>query len=147
MDRFWDKVSKGPRPKGCWEWTASTGTKGYGSFWYEFKTRGAHCVSWLLTGKDIPEGLYVLHHCDNRKCVNPEHLYVGTPQDNTDDMLERGRHVACPGEANGYSKLTADQVRYIRYSSATQQNLADVLNVSRPLISMIKSRRIWKNVI
>lgn len=78
---------------GCWLWTASLrhGT-GYGQMHYlrNFKPELAHRISWMLHRGPIPPEMYVLHQCDVRCCVNPEHLYIGTPQDNIDDMVRRG---------------------------------------------------------
>ena len=91
-DRFWAKVEK---TDGCWLWTgAISGGTGYGGFAWELKPHlqtGAHRASWLLHNGEIPEGLWVLHHCDNRRCVRPDHLFLGTAKDNHTDMLVKGR--------------------------------------------------------
>jgi hypothetical protein len=95
LDRFWSKVQK---TETCWLWTASKRHKGYGAFCYErngIKVQGrAHRFSWELHFGEIPEGLFVLHRCDNPACVRPDHLFLGTNQDNVDDMMAKGRHVA-----------------------------------------------------
>lgn len=88
MDRFWNKVKK---TDNCWFWTAGTFDDGYGKFKFEKKNRKAHRISWLLTNGDIPEGMLVCHHCDNPLCVKPSHLFLGTPKDNTQDMIKKGR--------------------------------------------------------
>lgn len=99
VTRFWSKVD---RPvDGCWEWKAGKFRYGYGAFSLKEKLLKAHRVSYELAYGPIPEGMYVCHHCDNPPCVNPTHLFIGTPQDNMTDKIRKGRLVACPGERNG----------------------------------------------
>lgn len=87
-DRFWSKVNKTPF---CWEWTASL-SHGYGQFMMpNRKLNRAHRVAWILVFGSIPLGLHVLHKCDNRKCVNPNHLFLGTNQDNIIDRVSKNR--------------------------------------------------------
>ena len=99
MKRFWDKVNKdGPLPDQdkypglgfCWEWTACITIDGYGSFNFEGQSQLAHRISWLITFGVYPEE-YVLHRCDNRLCVRPDHLFLGTNADNIQDMVNKGR--------------------------------------------------------
>ncbi|MGI4871493.1 MAG: HNH endonuclease signature motif containing protein [Janthinobacterium lividum] len=95
-DRFWEKVNKAPglgRDGDCWEWMAACHQGGYGQFRYYNDTL-AHRAAYQLTHGPILSDLWVLHNCDNRRCVNPAHLRLGTPQDNVNDMMERGRHYA-----------------------------------------------------
>ena len=86
--RFFSKVNK--QDDGCWTWTAGRTKKQYGKFSVDGKTKQAHRVSWTLHNGDIPGRLFVLHHCDNPPCVNPEHLYLGDHKQNMRDRLERG---------------------------------------------------------
>lgn len=85
--RFYDKVLVGD---GCWEWKASL-RDGYGQFKLQGRMTRSHCVAWRMWNGDIPPDKWVLHHCDNRKCVRIDHLYLGTPLDNARDASVRGR--------------------------------------------------------
>lgn len=117
---------------------------GYGQIHHKGKTAYAHRVAWELAHGEIPEGGYILHSCDNRRCVNHAHMRVGSFQDNMDDMTRRKRHAY--GERNGHAKLTEHQVRDIREAEGTHKHIAKLFGVTQPLVSMIKSRRIWSNV-
>ena len=119
-EAFWARVVKG---EGCWEWTGAhlyrrNGTRSYGSVaWEGTRQVGAHRVSYELTNGPIPDGLYVLHKCDNQGCVRPDHLYVGSHRDNTRDAIERRRMYT--GERTWNHKLTVEAVRAIRDAIAT----------------------------
>lgn len=107
--RFWDKVEKS---EGCWEWKASFVTGGYGYFRYAKKHGMAHRFSYMLHFGEIPEGKLVCHHCDNPRCVRPEHLFLGTIRDNT---VHAAEHALIPrGSDTTFAKLTEDQVTELK---------------------------------
>lgn len=103
-------------PSGCWEWTRYIRPAGYGMVGIpgQYRTIDAHRASWMVHRGPIPDGLFVCHTCDNRKCINPDHLWLGTHQDNIDDMVRKGRSPRSCGEASGMAKLTTEQVAEIR---------------------------------
>lgn len=134
VDRFLKRVR---RTDGCWFWIGGIRKDfGYGRTWYLGRTRGAHVVSYIIHKGPVPDGLFVLHQCDNPICVNPDHLYAGFQRENIRDQIERGRFVF--GERNGKASLTADQAAEIRgrYSSGaiSHASLASLYRVSRKTI-------------
>ena len=140
--RFADKVT--PHKSGCHHWTGSTMPNGYGQIHVRGQTAYAHRVAWELVNGQIPEGAFVLHACDNRHCVNPAHLRLGTFQDNMDDMTDKLRHAH--GPRNGHAKLTVDQVRLIRFMGGTHDEIAANFGISRASVSLIRAGRTWKYV-
>lgn len=143
--RFWSKVDK-RGPDECWEWTGTIGSRwGYGFLFSEGRSRPAHRVSWKLHNGPIPDGMFICHHCDNRPCVNPKHLFLGSAADNAADMAAKGRcrSRGVGGEASGNAKLTAEQVVAIRAELGPHAAIAKRYGVSRPSISNIKSGRTW----
>lgn len=87
-DKFWLKVKK---TESCWNWISSLNSRGYGVFYYNKTVSLSHRVSWKLKNGEIPEKLFVCHHCDNPKCINPSHLFLGTQVDNMKDCSRKGR--------------------------------------------------------
>lgn len=129
----------------CWYWIGDIDRDGYGKFRIEGKRKLAHRVSYQMHKGPIPEGLCVCHSCDERLCVNPDHLWLGTNADNTRDMVMKGRGAV--GERSGMSKLTKEQVRDIR---AKRENgwsyyrIAREFGVNRSTISSIFRGKTWR---
>jgi len=146
--RFWSKVNIALDSDSCWNWKASINRHGYGQFTQKSKVVKAHRVAWILTYGKIPDGLHVLHTCDNRACCNPKHLFLGTNKDNVDDREQKGRNKIMRGESNGNSKLTISQVEYIRARYAaggiSQQKLAEETGIDQTQVSNIIRRKVWK---
>ena len=144
-ERFWQKVKASD---GCWEWLGSKNPKGYGTIQRNgLGTNVASRVSWELHFGDIPDGLFVCHHCDNPGCTNPEHLFLGTNKDNQQDSKRKGRRSDQRGEKNGNSKLTYDQAKTIRHlyeaERRTNKELSEFFNTSTANVWMITTRRTW----
>ncbi len=118
---------------GCWIWLGARGANGYGVVSYNRKLISTHRASWLAHNGSLPADLCVLHTCDNRGCINPEHLFLGTYQDNHDDMHRKGR-----GNCRNGAKLTfkqADEIRYLlKEGSLSQYKIAQIYGVSRSAI-------------
>ena len=131
--RFWAKVDKS---EGCWEWTASLfSATGYGQFALtSTKPETAHRMAWVLTNGDITDGLFVLHKCDNRKCCNPDHLFLGTHQDNITDMCQKGRYVGPLGYRATLEQKKDRKVRMVKVWA-----VAKMEGYSRPLLQHFRS--------
>ena len=110
-ERFFDYVNKSD---GCWEWIGGKNDLGYGRFRVGYETRQAHRVSWVLHIGKIPRNLFVLHRCDNPSCVNPDHLFLGTAQHNSDDKFQKGRDRVHIGSEKRLSKLHENDIPTIR---------------------------------
>lgn len=146
IERFEAKFVK---EGGCWNWKASCAGKGYGQIKLPGERRQiyAHRLSWLIYRGEISDNRQVLHRCDNPKCVNPEHLFLGTCADNLQDMKQKGRHLY--GSRNSRAKLTEDDVKQIKRcldSGMTQTRIAKAFGVSQIEISRINTGRRWAHV-
>lgn len=160
-ENFWAKVNK---TESCWLWTGcrkkTRGEIGYGIFQISTKSFLSHRVSWCIKHGEIPKGMFVLHNCpggDNKACVNPDHLWLGTIQDNCLDMVKKGGHGSrtmpermCRGEGFKSSKMTEAKVLELRRSYAakegTHQMLADKFGISQSAVTLIVTGRRWRHV-
>jgi hypothetical protein len=139
-ERFFEKVSV--NENGCHEWTGCIMPNGYGQFHKDGKTAYAHRVAYELANGVAAD--FVLHKCDNRKCVNPGHLFSGTFDDNMADMVAKKRQAH--GEKNSHAKLNAEKVKAIRSEVGLHREIGAKYGVTASLVSMIRSGRIWRNV-
>jgi len=146
---FWLRFE--PGPGGCWLWKGAR-RHGYGAVNVDGFIMQSHRRAWELAFGPIPEGMLVLHHCDNRACGRPTHLFLGTQADNIADMDTKGRRVNAPhpGETNGSHKMTAQQVRDIRarYTGEKGQIMAlsKEYGLSFPAMRQIIRRLSWRSV-
>lgn len=151
---------------GCLEWLLSLSKDGYGKAKYKQKTYVAHRLAWIALNGDIPTNTLVCHTCDNPKCVNVGHLFLGTPQDNMDDKMSKGRYRGGPafwrsvrsttnsynhrvGSAHHNSKLTEKDVYFMRQqfrSGITNSALAALFDVSKVAVARIRRGSAWKHV-
>jgi transcriptional regulator with XRE-family HTH domain len=142
--RFWAKVSKGEE---CWEWRGTTHKDGYAQFMVAGAWYPAHRVSYTLALGPIPDGLLVCHKCDVRRCVRPDHFFLGTDADNARDKVEKGRQQR--GEAVHLAKLTeADVVkaRGMVAAGMSRTDVAGLLGVSREAVTFAVAGKHWKHV-
>ena len=149
VTRFEAKILKS---ESCWEWIGMKFQTGYGMFSvsqkrYGRKTISSHRVSWMIhSGMDIPKGMWICHTCDNRICVNPDHLYLGTPRDNNRDTVNRGRGNRMVGTQCSWAKVTEEQVMEILsspYKAGANKEFAERFGVSQSQISHIRSGKRW----
>jgi hypothetical protein len=155
---FWSYVNKnGPIPKHCphlgpcWIWLKSClKSGGYGQFNINGDMWRAHVLSYVLTRGDIPDGIWICHHCDNPKCVNPDHLFPGTPQDDMTDMIKKGRakHAFC--ETHPSSLHTDAQIANLKAwlleGKTSKARLGRMFNFDRSSVTKIGKGLLWKQV-
>lgn len=143
-ERFWSKVDRRALHE-CWPWLRSRNAARYGNFRLKRSER-AHRVAWILTHGPIPNGLHVLHRCDNPPCCNPGHLFLGTDADNVADKVSKGRQQRLKGSAGSNARLTAQEVAEIRMTSGKDRRdkeIAAKFGISRHYVSMIRNGRNW----
>jgi len=137
----------------CWEWRVARGAGGYGGICIKGKNYIAHRVAWLLFRGEIPNGLLVLHKCDNRRCVNPDHLFLGTHLDNARDKIAKGRDRYNPprGTKVNSAKLTEAEVLEIRQIHAAGEmgcrRLAKRFGVNKSTMCSILNGKTWKHLL
>lgn len=145
LDRFHGRIKVGI---GCWEWQGLKDSDGYGIIKYHQKNKKSHRVMWEIHYGEIPEGLVVCHKCDNPSCVNPTHLFLGTPAENAQDRSRKGRSGDITGTKNGRAKLDESKVNEIRLFFATgcytKRQLGRMYGVSDTQIRNIVNATHWK---
>jgi len=148
MKRFWDKVDKAG-PDDCWLWNAAVFEDGYGAFRMGEKQLRAHRVSYEMEHGPIPLGKLICHVCDEPRCVNPAHLFAGTPLENVQDMRSKNRQNYLSGENLPHAKLTEEKVIEMRKLGANNtplRVLSKKFGVSRSSVCLILNRRRWAHV-
>jgi len=133
-----------PEPNtGCWLWFGSQDRDGYGKLIRQRKHVRAHRASFEVHCGPIPVGMYVLHRCDMPACINPEHLFLGSNQDNMDDMMRKGRK--CLRPTKGKTKLTPEQILAIRQDRRSLIEIAEEYKITSTYASRIRCKRVvWK---
>lgn len=146
-ERFWEHVEKSD---GCWNWTATTrGSNGYGQIGeggQGGRNLSAHRVSWEIHNGPIPDGMFVLHRCDNPLCVNPDHLWLGTIAENNADRERKGRGADRRGEKSTTAKLTTEQVLAIRSDHRPQRIVAEAYGIRQGHVSRLKNGTRWPHL-
>lgn len=145
---FWKHVTK---TSGCWLWCGAHGRTGYGKLGYQGKDYEAHRFSWELHNGPIPAGLCVLHKCDTRDCIHPDHLFLGTKRENTHDALQKGHlhtpHPKAQGSKHYHSVFTEADVIFIRANRTTRHaDLAARFNVGVNAIRKVIYRESWQHL-
>jgi hypothetical protein len=145
-NRFYKNI-KIPNENGCMEWSKKTDRNGYVRFHTTDGPSLIHRYSYELHVGKIPDGICVLHRCDNRKCVAPDHLFLGTKSDNGIDRDQKNRQAK--GETQGHSKLTTENVILIKHelkNGISAAKIARSFNVTRQAIGLIKRNINWRHI-
>lgn len=148
-ERLNSRTERLPGPDACWVWKGTLSKSGYGVVGWMRRLYRAHRLAFEVAVGPIPQGLEVCHRCDNRACVNPDHLFLGSHAENMADMSRKGRGSKLLGERHPQAQLTESQVREIRRryaAGAHRQELADDFGVSLDCMKAVIYRRTWKHV-
>lgn len=149
VQKFVSLMNVTPDKNECWEWMGATRVREYGGMTFKGKLWLAHRLCLLFSGRD-PRGKCACHHCDNPKCVNPSHLFIGTMMDNTRDMIRKGRNRPTKGEDNGGCTTPLSTVLALRKEYVpgiiSQKHLAEKYNVTQNTVCLIVNRYSWKHV-
>ena len=130
----------------CILFQGSLDTEGYGQFWVKGKRYRAHVAAYKTAHGDVAEGMCVLHRCDNRACVNPDHLWLGTRSDNNKDRASKRRSADVSGEKHPMAKLTENQVLSILADTRPYKHIAAAYGVDPSSVSNIKRRKNWAHL-
>lgn len=142
-------VDVGETPDSCWTWTGRTNRDGYGEIGgRQLTTPMVHRIVWRLVNGSIPASMKVLHRCDNPPCCRPDHLFLGTTQENVADMVSKGRQSR--GMSRPNVKLSDEHVRQIRMllqQGVCRKDIARIFGVCRSTVGHIATRRQWSHVV
>ena len=160
MINFWLKVARHKSSEECWPWQGYKYPNGYGQVGSKkYGSRYAHRAAWLITNGSIPAGHFVCHRCDNPSCCNPSHLFLGTPADNSKDMVNKQR--SATGERNGMhnnplgvnrgkrnhsAKLTDDLAMQVFQAGGTQREIGERFGLSQTQVGQIKRKVNWRHI-
>lgn len=144
LERLCDKLEE---VDGCYEYQGAITDNGYGFIWYKGRNHYAHRIAWLIENGEIPQGMLVLHECDNRRCVRVKHLFLGTHQDNTSDMIAKGRQVIACGEAkSAFKESTIRLIKQELKAGITQREIGRRYGMTRENVSAIARGLSWRHV-
>jgi hypothetical protein len=148
LDEIMARTTEGK--DGCIEWTWALNTYGYGTVRRNKRDFVVHRLVWEKIKGSIPEGMFICHTCDNPKCVNIDHLFMGTPGDNIRDCVKKGRHKSNfphhKGEKHPSAKITSEQVLAIRCDTDSQRNIAKKHGISQGLVSHVRLNKAWQHI-
>jgi len=146
-EKFWEKAVR-QTDNECWNWSGNINSNGYGRVLIKKEHIFAHRASWMIHFGEIPKGMHVCHHCDNRACINPVHLFLGTNLDNINDKMKKGRQSR--GIERPAAKLDNNKVRKIRYlfheREYSNKKLSMMFNVAKSQISEVVHYKSWRHV-